>query len=445
MSIKKRVLIIDDNEELLESLELYFLEKDYIVYKAQNGEQGLKELFSKKPEVAIVDIRLPDIDGITILKKIRDKNISTKIIIITAFQDMETTINAIKLGAYEYIHKPIDIEELDRTVENAIYEKEEVQYLEVKDEYFRENTIIGKSKSMKEIFKLIGLLSEVKTTVLITGESGTGKELIARAIHFHGKYASEPFIGINCSAIVENLWESELFGHEKGSFSGAIKEKIGKLELAKNGTIFLDEIAEIPLTLQAKLLRVIQEKEFERVGGNKKLRLNARIIAATNRDIEKMVKNKFFRKDLLYRLKVFEIKVPPLRERKEDIPILVNYLVNKINKEIGKKIKRIPIDIIHMFKQYSWPGNIRELENVLTRAMILSKDDTLDINCVSNLLYFDKKIFTNCANFKTLEEVEREYIEKILHNTGFNISKSAKILGITRPTLRKKIKQWNII
>ncbi len=443
--LKKKILIVDDNTTLLESLKLFFEEKNYTVYTETEGLKALNTLKKIKPSIGIIDIRLPDIDGLSVIKKANEIGINTKFITITAFQDMETTIKAIKLGAIDYVHKPIDIEELNRIVENAISEKVDFRYMIIESENFKENTIIGKSKPMQEIFKIIGLLSEVKTNILITGESGTGKELIAKAIHYHSKFKDEPFIAINCSAIVENLWESELFGHEKGSFTGASSKKPGKLELAGNGTIFLDEIGEIPFHLQAKLLRVIQEREFERVGGNKKIKMNARIIAATNRNLDEMVKNNLFRKDLYFRLKVFEIDVPPLRERKEDIPYLVNYLVEKINRTTGKKIYRIPLEIIEMFKNYHWPGNIRELENVLTRAIILSKNGTLDKNFVLNLLNIENRAtFNDSFSFKTLEEIEKEYIKKVLIATNFNISKSARILGISRPTLRQKIKKWKI-
>ena len=443
--LKKTILIIDDNATLLESLRLFFFEKGYVVHVKSNGAEGLEAFKEVKPDIGIVDIRLPDIDGLKVIEEAKKLNLDTKFIAITAFHDMETTVKAIKVGAYEYVHKPIDIDELERIVERALNENVNYEYITVKEQSYKKDTIIGKSKSMQEIFKIIGLLSEVKTNVLITGESGTGKELIARAIHYQSKFSDEPFIAINCSAIVDNLMESELFGHEKGSFTGASSRKIGKLEYAKNGTVFLDEIGEIPVNLQAKLLRVIQEREFERVGGNEKIRLNARIIAATNRKLSNMTQKGSFREDLYFRLKVFEIDVPPLRERKEDIPLLVDYLIKKINFEIGKKIVKIPVDIMEMFYEYNWPGNIRELENVLTRAMILSKNEVLDKACISSLLNIYKPVNINFSDtFKTLNDVEKEYIEKVLRANDFNISKSAKILGITRPTLRKKIKEWQI-
>jgi DNA-binding NtrC family response regulator len=399
--LKGKILIIDDNVNLLESLRLYFLEKNYEVFVAKTGINGLEILSKQSPHIAIVDIKLPDIDGLKLIEQAKSLNISTKFITITAYQDMETTVRSIKLGAVDYIQKPVDIENLNKIVEKSLKNEVKYEYLTIKEQYYKKDAIIGKSKCMQEIFKIIGLLSEIKTNVLITGESGTGKELIARAIHYYSKFSEEPFIGINCSAIVENLWESELFGHERGSFTGANSRKIGKLEAAKNGTVFLDEIGELPLNVQPKLLRVLQEREFERVGSVEKIKMSARIIAATNRNLDEMVKKGKFRKDLYYRLKVFEIEVPSLRERKEDIPLLVDYLIKKISNETGKKILKVPIKIIKMFQEYHWPGNVRELENVLTRAVILSKSDTLEENFISGLLNIDpeKNIFSDNESF----------------------------------------------
>ena len=444
--LKKKILIVDDNVNLLESLKLFFMEKAYTVYSGTTAAEGLKILRKINPEIAIIDIKLPDMDGLELIKTAKDFNINTKFITITAFQDMETTVKAIKLGTIDYVRKPVDIEELNSIVEKALTNIIDYNYLTIKEQYYKKDTIIGKSKSMQEIFKIIALLSEVKTNVLITGESGTGKELIAKAIHYYSQNPHSPFIAINCSAIVENLWESELFGHEKGSFTGANSRKIGKFEAAGSGTVFLDEIGEIPLNIQPKLLRVLQEREYEKVGGIEKISMNARIIAATNRDLKKNIEKERFRKDLYYRLKVFEIEVPPLRDRIEDITLLVDYLVKKINANIGKKISRVPLSVIKMFKQYHWPGNVRELENVLTRAMILSKGNAIDEKCVSNLLNIsNKKSSTVCElELQSLRLIEKEHIEKVLKATDFNISKTAKILEISRPTLRKKIKEWKI-
>ncbi len=438
------IVIVDDNLGLLESLELYFREKGYAVAIADNGEAGFELIKARKPEVAIVDLRLPGMGGLELLKALKNEDIDCRIVVITAYQEMETTVQAIKLGAFDYLHKPIDIDALDAVVDKALSDIPEKEVIKVIDEDFKENTIVGRSHELKEIFKIIGLLSEVKTTVLIVGESGTGKELVARAIHYHSSFAGEPFVALNCSAIVENLLESELFGHEQGSFTGAVSTKKGKFEIAGSGTLFLDEISELPLHLQAKLLRFMQEREFERVGGNRKIKFNARIIAATNRDLAQMVKEGEFREDLFFRLKVFEIDIPPLRKRKEDIPLLVEYLVKKINRTTGKRILRIPMAAIDRFIEHDWPGNIRELENVLTRAVVLSKDDCLHETSVVNLLRQPHVSHSTSFQLKSLSEIEAQHIAQVLEHCQWNISQAARILGITRPTLRSKIRSLEI-
>ncbi|HDS17058.1 MAG TPA: sigma-54-dependent Fis family transcriptional regulator [Proteobacteria bacterium] len=448
MSEAVKIVIVDDNLELLESLELYFREKGYRVAAAVNGEAGLELIRQSRPRVAIVDLRLPGLGGLEILRALRGDGSPCRVVVITAYQEMETTVQAIKLGAFDYLHKPIDIDALDAVVEKALSALPESEFVQVVAEDFKENTIVGRSNELKEIFKLIGLLSEIKTTVLIVGESGTGKELVARAIHYHGVLAREPFVALNCSAIVENLFESELFGYEEGSFTGARGSKPGKLEVAGNGTLFLDEISEIPVHLQAKLLRFIQEREFERVGGNRRIKFNARIIAATNRDLGRMVENAEFREDLYFRLKVFEITIPPLRKRKEDIPLLAEYLVEKINRNLGKNIQRIPLSAINRFMEYDWPGNIRELENVLTRAVVMAKGDCLQDDCIADLLQQPRALFPSPSSpgplanvpLQPLREVEARHILTVLEHCHGNISRAARILGITRPTLRAKLK-----
>jgi two-component system response regulator AtoC len=438
------IVIVDDNLELLESLELYFREKGYGVAIADNGESGLALIQARKPEIAIIDLRLPGMSGLELLKILKVEGVDCRTVVITAYQEMETTVQAIKLGAFDYLHKPIDIDVLDAVIDKALSDIPETESIWVVDEEFKENTIVGRSDELKEIYKLIGLLSEVRTTALVVGESGTGKELVARAIHYHSSSSGEPFVAINCSAIVENLLESELFGHEQGSFTGASTTKKGKLEIAGSGTLFLDEISELPLHLQAKLLRFMQEREFERVGGNRKIKFNARIIAATNRDLSQMVKRGEFREDLYFRLKVFVIDIPPLRKHREDIPLLVEYLVEKINRTTGKNIRRIPKTAINRFMEHDWPGNIRELENVLTRAVILSKDDCLQEACVVNLLRQPQDPYPASFQLKSLSEIEAQHIAQVLEHCQWNISRAARILGITRPTLRRKIKSLNL-
>jgi two-component system response regulator AtoC len=299
---------------------------------------------------------------------------------------------------------------------------------------------------MKEIFKSIGLLSENMVTVLIEGETGTGKELIARAIHYHSQYKDQPLLAINCSAIVGALLESELFGHEKGSFTGAIASKKGKFELEGDGTIFLDEVSEIPFELQAKLLRFLQEKEFEHVGGERNLKSNARVIAATNKDLRMMVRNGSFREDLYYRLSVATIEVPPLRERKSDIPLLIEYVLRKINVELYRNIKKVEEKAVSRLMNYDWPGNVRELENILTRAAITTQGEVILDEFISPLLGREDKATgeRDALNIVSLQEIEKEHILKVLSHTRWHLGNSCKLLGISRPTLRQKLKEYGI-
>jgi len=321
-----KILVIDDDRSIRETLELYLTEEGYEVVTAATGTEGLNRFVETSPDVVILDIRLPDVDGFTVLEDLREDEENVKVIMITAHHDMDSTINAMKGGAFDYIHKPVNVDELDMAIKKALKTREMEQKIDgllmEPSRHFKVGDIIGTGKEMREIFKTIGVVSQNRTTILIQGESGTGKELIAKVIH-HNTARDEPYIAVNCSAIVETLLESELFGHEKGSFTGAIARKLGKFELARYGTVFLDEISEMSLNLQAKLLRVLQEMEFERVGGKDRVRVHARIIAATNKDLRTMVREGKFRDDLFYRLNIVAITLPPLRERPEDIPDLV--------------------------------------------------------------------------------------------------------------------------
>ena len=344
----KKILIIDDEQSLLESLEMFLTEKGYLVACARSAREGLKQCRLFDPQVIILDIRLPDMNGLDVLRQLI-RNGRKNIIIITAFHDMEITIKAVKYGAFEYIPKPIDVEELERAIDRAIKSLNSTSTSKAllidSSLPYVNGKVIGQSRGMKEIFKDIGVLSENRVTVLIEGETGTGKELIARAIHYNSPSREHPFRTIDCSTLVGSLLESELFGHEKGAFTGATGSKRGKFELAGKGTIFLDEIGEIPIELQSKLLRFIQEKEFERLGGEKKIKSDARVIAATNKDLREMVTQGTFREDLYYRLKVAGIQVPPLRERKPDIPLLVGISWEKSTMNSGKrsgKLRRPP-------------------------------------------------------------------------------------------------------
>ncbi|MBP8625750.1 MAG: sigma-54-dependent Fis family transcriptional regulator [Syntrophorhabdales bacterium] len=451
--IKPRILIVDDEPTSRELLEGYLSKKGYGIECAKDGRECLEKINYFSPDIVILDVRLPDIDGLTILESLKTQENSPYIIIITAFHDMSTTIKAIRLGAFEYIPKPIDVDELEQAIERANeliklrHRSDNISTITEKE--FQKNEIIGKTKEMNEIFKTIGILSTNRINVLIEGETGTGKELVAKAIHFYSSYKEKPFVAINCSAIVENLLESELFGHEKGAFTGAISSKKGLLEIAEDGTVFLDEIGDMPIELQAKLLRVLQEREFQHVGGSKTIKLNARIIAATNKDLLSMVREGKFREDLYFRLSVATIKMPPLRERKDDIPLIVKYLIKKINAEIGNKIKQVEEKAMDRLLTYPWPGNIRELENVLTKAAIQTKGDTILDKVIETLLNNPNGLH-KIKSTESQEEVpsgvetEKDRILKALNEAKWHYGQACEILGISRPTLNKKMRCYGI-
>ena len=448
-----RILIVDDEPSSLELLEVYLKEQGYEVQCATTGKECLDSVTSFRPEILILDIRLPDSDGLEILKCLKEGGTTAHVIIVTAFHDMATTIKAMKLGAFEYIPKPIDVDELEVAIGRALQlskVKKTAPGLTIRPpQDFAEGETIGKTKEMKEIFKTIGMLSGNRVNVLIEGETGTGKELVARAIHYHSQYKDQPFIAINCSAIVENLLESELFGHEKGAFTGAISAKRGKFELAGEGTILLDEVGEIPFELQAKLLRFLQSKEFQRVGGERTLKSNARVIAATNRDLLKMVKESSFREDLYYRLSVANVKVPPLRDRKTDIPLIIEYILRRINRDLHKVIAQVEERALHRMIDYDWPGNVRELENVLTRAAMYTQGDMiLDSEIRALLDKADGKALRDEGephrNHTEPPETERERIIKVLDEVHWHYGNACKALRISRPTLNKKLKEHGI-
>ncbi len=449
-----KILVIDDEKSICETLELYLTEEGYEVYTANTGTEGLNKAVQISPDLIILDIRLPDIDGFTVLEDLKDEHDNTaKVIMITAHHDMETTIRAMKEGAFDYIHKPINIDELDIAIQKALksseMEKKINGLLMEPSRSFKVGDIIGAGKSMSEIFKIIGVVSQSRTTVLIQGESGTGKELIAKVIH-NNTSESEPYIAVNCSAIVDTLLESELFGHEKGSFTGAINKKLGKFELARYGTVFLDEISEMSLNLQAKLLRVLQEMEFERVGGKDRVKVNARIIAATNKDLKQMVSEGKFRDDLYYRLNIVTINIPPLRERREDMPLLIEYLIKKINRDLHKKIAGVSKEVMDIFMKYEWPGNVRELENLLVRAAVVSKGSVLGEEDFPNLTGAGKAAKAGNdtreadKSIMTLDEIEEIHIRRVIEKIGRNKGEICEALGISRPTLERKLEKYGI-
>ncbi len=444
---KKRILIIDDESSLLESLEMFLTEKGYEVDCALTAGEGLEKVPSFNPDVVILDVRLPDMDGLEALKRIHLRH-KKKVIIITAFHDMDTTIRAVKSGAFEYIPKPIDVEELEKALDRALEFSGTARGFRGvtldPDFVYEAGKIVGRSREMKEIFKAVGRLSENRVTVLIEGETGTGKELIARAIHHHSPQKEQPFRAINCSTIVSTLLESELFGHERGAFTGASAAKRGKFELAGEGTIFLDEVGEIPIELQAKLLRFLQEKEFERIGGEKRIKSNARVIAATNKDLWSMVQKGAFREDLYYRLNVATIRIIPLRERKSDIPALVEYILGKINHDLRKSIRKVEEMAVQRMMEYDWPGNVRELENVLTHAVINTQGDVILEELITPLLGRKTVREMEVPNGHSLQEIEKEYIIGVLNRTRWHLGKACGLLGLSRPTLRNKLRLYGI-
>ncbi len=441
----KSVLVIDDDPLIRKTLSSYLSKKGFEAVAAEDGEEGIQKYEEHIPDLVILDIRLPDVDGLEVLGRIREKNPNASIIIMTAYDDMKTTIEAIKSGAFEYLVKPLDYVELDLTIDKAFQIRsleDKVSYLlEEKQKEYTIDNIIGRSVKMREVFKLIGSVANTRTNVLIQGESGTGKELVAKATHYNSPYRGEPFIVINCSAITDTLLESELFGHVKGAFTDAVYETKGKFEIAGKGTLFLDEIGDISANLQSKLLRVIETRDFMKVGGEKILKTEARIIAATNQDLKKLIEIGKLREDLYYRLKVVEIALPPLRDRKEDIPELVAYLLEKINRDLRKNVRKVPPEVVKTMMNLPWEGNVRELENALIRGVILAKGDViLDENLALEI--GDKKLYPK--QLVPLKEVEKDYIQHVLKATKGNKTRTSQILQITRPTLDKKIKEYKL-
>jgi DNA-binding NtrC family response regulator len=443
------ILVIDDDESIRETLFLYLSELNYKVLIASDGRTGIEMLEKEPVDLILTDLRMGNFGGLEVLKKAKEISIHNQVVVMTAYEDMQSTIKAMQLGAYDYIEKPLELERFNVTIKRALDSKKLSERLviaisEDSSEYQIENSLIGKTASMKEIFKKIGRISSNKVNVLIEGESGTGKELVTKVIHYTGVTKDQPFVAVNCTALSESLLESELFGHVKGAFTGAVRDKKGKFELAGEGTIFLDEISEISPNLQVKLLRILQEKEFERVGGEETIKMKARIVAATNRNLSESVKNGKFREDLYYRLKVFTIDLPPLRERRDDIPSLVIHFLKKINKDLHKNIRKIPYEVMELLQNNDWVGNVRELENILLQAVVLSKGDVLE---KENILLRKHHSLNHDGSDRitmSLAEVEKIHIKLVLDNHGWDKQKACKILGISKPTLYNKIQIYEL-
>lgn len=444
-----KILIIDDDESIRRTLVSYLKKLEYEVYSAATGKDGIETARNVRPDLVITDIRMPGADGFEVLSSVKELDSHIHVIMMTAFDDMSSTVKAMQQGAYDYIEKPLEIDKLKIVINRALENKRMSEQLasfisEEAEEYQLENTLIGKTSTMKEVYKKIGQTSSSRVTVLIEGESGTGKELVARAIHYSGVTKDKPFIPVNCTALTESLLESELFGHVKGAFTGSIRDKKGKFELAGEGTIFLDEISEITPNLQVKLLRILQQKEFERVGGESLIQMKARIIAATNKDLNSLVKEGKFREDLYFRLRVVSINIPPLRERVDDIPLLVSHFLGKINKELHKNVIKVPEEVMEMLKNHYWIGNVRELENTLMQAVVLSTDDVLNKENVLLRKIESEELKKREVQFITLSENERIHIKKVLDAVEWNKNKAHKILGISLPTLYSKIETYKL-
>ena len=468
------ILVADDEESIRWVLTTALAGEGHTVDQADGGEAALRRLAEDHYDLAIVDIKMPDLDGLTLLSRAREQAVNTPIVIITAQNTMANAIEAMKRGAYDYVTKPFDIEEVHLLVQRALEMRRQAADLtrlerETRRRFELGVEIIGKTPAMQEIFKTIGRVAHTDAGVLIQGESGTGKELIARAIHSHSTRWSGPFVALNCSAVPRDLLDSELFGHERGAFTGATEQRPGVFEVANGGTLFLDEIGDMPLELQAKLLRVLQEKELTRIGGREVIKVDARIIAATNQDLERSVKQSRFREDLYFRLKVVPIQVPPLRQRRGDIPELVAYFIEKINREMGTQITGVSVEARAMLNDHNWPGNVRELENTLVRAAVLAPGLTLmprDLALATRdtaVTVYDDLSLEEVVRLKLkdyfrqthdvdptdlyqliMERVERPLIELTLDRTNGNQLKAAAILGINRNTLHKKISELKI-
>jgi DNA-binding NtrC family response regulator len=444
-----RILIVDDEESQRQQLAGFLKKQGFSVTTAESGTKALNLCQEKNFEVALIDLKMPGMDGIELLGKLKESNPEIQVIMMTAYGSIETAVEAMKLGAYHYVNKPINLDELKLNINKALQSHHllmENKYLkEELEEKYRDLKIVGESPEIKEVLSRVSRVAKTNSTVLIIGESGTGKELVARAIHDLSDRAEKRFVAVSCAALPETLFESELFGHEKGAFTGAIKSKEGRFELADGGTLFLDEVGDIPLEIQVKLLRAIESQEFERLGGKDTLKVDVRIISATNQDLEKRIKEKGFREDLYYRLNVISVFIPPLRERREDILPLVDYFIKKANQKCGRSIQGITPAVKDIILNYDWPGNVRELENMIERGVVLARSDVIDKGDLPySGLISDRFLEDTSTPSFSLKNMERNHILKVLKKTDWNLMKTAEILGIHRNTLRLKIKEYGI-
>ena len=441
MSAKSRLLIVDDELSVRDSLGKWFGEEGYEVETAESASDAMTKLAEGRWHAALVDIKMHGTDGIELQRRMHEIDPDLVVIMMTGYASVETAVAALKNGAYDYVTKPLDPDEISHLVKKALAhkqtEQENVRLRETVAEVARPEDIVGQSAAMNHVYDAIETVGPTDATVLITGESGTGKELVARAIHHASPRKFHPLVVIHCGALTESLLESELFGHEKGAFTGAQYRKKGKFEIAEGGTVFLDEIGDISLKTQTDLLRVLQEREIVRVGSNLPIKVDFRCIAATNKDLEKMIEEGSFRPDLFYRLNVFRIELPPLRERRDDIPILVNYFVHKFSQQMNKKITRVSPGAMNLLQQQAWAGNVRELENAVERAMVVAQEPEIR----ESDFVFKVATVPNGVP-KSLEEMERAHILRTLESVRWNQTRAAEILQIDRVTLHHKLKKY---
>jgi DNA-binding NtrC family response regulator len=449
MTVGKRILVVDDEEIIRDLLKETFNRRGYEVEAVDKGKDALALLDEHRFDLAVTDLRLPDISGMRILSEAKKKNPDLGVIMITGYGSIKNAVKAMKQGAFDYITKPFDLDEIELVVDKFFKFQnlvDENQYLRSElDRKFSFSNIVGTSQPMQRVFDSIRMVAKSKATVLIQGASGTGKELVARAIHYNSDRRAGPFVTTNCAAMPEGLVESELFGHEKGAFTGAYRMAKGRFEIADGGTLLMDEVSEIGLNLQAKLLRVLQEREIERVGGGKPISVDVRIIATTNRDLKKEVQEGRFREDLFYRLNVVPIYLPPLSERRDDIPLLIQHFVKHFSAENGKGIKGIAEPAMKMLSQRDWPGNVREIENCIERAVVMSGPDVDVLNLQH--FYFGEPIAQELKDDQTnpamtLRDVEKNLILKTLQETDDNRTRTAEVLGISVRTLRNKLNEY---
>ena len=438
------ILIVDDEASVRDSLTRWFQEDGYVVDSAENGTDALRKLQARRWDLILLDIRMPGMDGMELQQRINTLDTGATIIFITAHATVDSAVQALKAGAFDYVTKPVDPEHLTVVVQNAIRQRQlanqNEQLREQVSEFARADEIVGETQAMKQVFEMARSVAATDTTVLIRGESGTGKELVARAIHANSARRYFPIVTVNCGALAEGVLESELFGHERGAFTGAQFRRKGKLELADGGTLFLDEIGNIDAKTQMDLLRVLETKQFTRVGGNNVIHVDFRVIAATNRDLEKAVADGALREDLYYRLHVFTLYIPPLRERKSDIPALANHFVARFGRTLGKPVQRIAPEAMDALVRYEWPGNVRELENAIERAMVVGKPPVLK----AEDLPFQVLTKSESPAAGSLAGVEKAHVMSVLEQNHWNISRSAEILEIDRATLYHKIEKYGL-